>query len=164
MRILKEKPNTPRDTLIQEHFSSYGEALPDKLDQGWAFDLALKIIGMVRYTSRRIPLGSWGRGVEARVWKGNESVRKFILRTFPMTDVVDLGDEKGLLIRAQLRAVHLKRIHRFDFKGTDDLDRHLVLDRERKKTTILVYHHTAFLKEYLRSSTERESIDWYACA
>lgn len=164
IHLLKEKRDATRDSLTQEHFDSYGEALPDKLDQERAFDLAVRIMATVKCTQRRVLLGTWSRNIAPRVWRGNETTRKFFLQTFPMSDVVDLGDEEGILARAQLAAHRLKRIHGFDFKGTDDLDRHLVLDPRCKKRTVLIYHHTAFLKEHIMASQDETSVSGYGSA
>jgi hypothetical protein len=141
VRLLKINPDTTRRELIQEHFSTYGNPLPDEEEQGRVFDLAVKVMTTVECN----PFSLIG---QPKIWKEDESLRKAITRFFPLTDCINLHDVVEYRTRNTLRASRLKRLHGLDFEGTDHLNEHLLLDTE--KMVLKVYHHTAFLKEYLR--------------
>jgi hypothetical protein len=83
-------------------------------------------------------------------WAEDESLRKFIKSTFLTNDPGRVDDDPGYVEGLQLTAKRLKTLHDVNFRGTEDLHRHLLLDPEKK--VIHIFHHTSFLKECLRST------------
>lgn len=142
IETLMKRPDDSLNQLVGEYFSTYLDE-PDKADQLRAFNLAIKCITMIRCSLKR---SSLVRSTPI-VWHGDDSMKKLIASTLPKKDPIRLHDDQGSLIGFQLTAKRLKSVHGIKFRGTDDLIRHLLLDPEKK--VIYIFHHTAFLKEYL---------------
>jgi hypothetical protein len=147
IKLLKENPNEPRNLVATKHFATYVEE-PNDIDQLRAFDLAMKIMTMIPCSLTRSSLVRWKPGCAPVIWAGDDSLRKFMRSTFRTNDPGRLDDDPSYSKGLQLTAKRLKTLHDVEFRGTEDLHRHLLLDPEKK--VIYIFHHTSFLKEYLR--------------
>ncbi len=73
-----------------------------------------------------------------------------------MTDHPSFNEDQDSFsvdIKRTLMAKKMKKRIGIKFQRTDDLRRHLKLDR--KQNVLEIYHHTAFLKEHLRLTKDK---------
>ena len=125
--------------------------LPSTADQERAVNLAVKVMTMVNCSAQRQSSGLLEHGLSQAPWRSDVTFSQFIADTFPTTDQPSLNDDdlKGSIdVKKTLMAKKLKKRIGLKFQPTDDLKRHLKLDR--KTRVVEIYHHTAFLKEHLR--------------
>ena len=117
-------------------------------EQEWMIDAALKILLMTLSFSGT---QSTGRADDRRPWRGDMSLRSFLLNAFPVTDQPGLNAEdleKSIDYKPFLAASRLQKLGRLHLIATDDLSDHLRLDRTRG--LLFIFHHTSVLKEHLR--------------
>jgi hypothetical protein len=89
-------------------------------------------------------------------WRDDVAFSQFIFDVFPMTDHPSLNDDdlkSSMDVKPSLMAKKLTKGLGLKFHPTDDLRRHLRLDR--KNNVLEIYHHTAFLKEHLRLTKDK---------
>ena len=159
IKKLKLEPDITRAAFAAEVFreDTHGR-LPPSADRERAVNLAVKVLAMVNCSAQRQSSGLLEHGLPQTPWRGDVTFSQFIIDIFPMTDHPSLNDDdlNGLMdLKAALMAKKLKKRVGLRFQPTDDLRRHLKLDR---KTRVLeIYHHTAFLKEHLRLTKDKAS-------
>ena len=149
---LKSMPDMPREQFTRLVFEKRAQQLtPPVADKERALDLAVKVMVMVNCSIRREPSGQLEHGPHQIPWASDVSFGQYITNIFPMTDDPSLNDDDAKAsrdIKSSLTARRLKKRIGLKFQPTDNLGRHLKLDRETN--TLEIYHHTAFIKEHLR--------------
>ena len=149
---LKLMPDMPRAQLTSLVFQKRAQKhAPPATDKERALDLAVKIMVMVNCSARREPSSQLEHGPHQIPWASDVAFGQYITNTFPITDNPSLNDDEAKAstdIKSFLTARKLKKRIGLRFQPTDNLGRHLKLDR--KTNTIEIYHHTAFIKEHLR--------------
>ena len=149
---LKLEPDITRAAFAAEVFKEdTSRRLPSSADRERAINLAVKVFAMVNCSAQRQSSGLLEHGLSQAPWRSDVTFSQFIIDVFPMTDHPSLNDDdlKGSMdLKAALTATKLKKRIGLKFQPTDDLRRHLKLDRKSK--VVEIYHHTAFLKEHLR--------------
>ena len=91
-------------------------------------------------------------------WRSDVTFSDFMQSIFPLTDHPrlnnnDLKFQKEM--KTAIMAKNLKKRLGLRFQATDDLRRHLTLDR--KHWVLNISHKTAFLKEHLRLPMDKTS-------
>ena len=152
---LRSRLHIPRIQLTNHIFDSW----PDRKDLpladrenilDLAVDLAVKAMTMVNCSKSRQSWELLEHGASQVPWRAEDSFCEFFLEAFPQIDHPNLnGESKSPLdIKPFLAARKLKKRLGLTFRATDDVRRHLKLDR--KRNTLEIFHHSAFLKEHLR--------------
>ena len=157
IKKLKLEPDITRVAFAAEIFKEdTRRRLPSSADQERAINLAVKVLAMVNCSAQRQSSGLLEHGLSQAPWRSDVTFSQFVIDTFPLTDHPSLNDDdaKGSMgLKAALKAKKLKKRIGLRFQPTDDLRRHLKLDR--KARVLEVYHHTAFLKEHLRLTKDK---------
>ena len=152
IKKLKLEPDITRAAFAAEVFREDPcRRLPSSADQERAINLAVKVIAMVNCSAQRQSSGLLENGLSQAPWRSDVTFSQFIIDIFPMTDHPSLNDndlKDSMELKAALMAKNLKKRIGLKLQPTDDLKRHLKLDR--KTRVVEIYHHTAFLKEHLR--------------
>ena len=151
LRQLKLMPEMPRAELTGLVFQKRAPLTPPAADKERALDLAVKTMTMVNCSARREPFGQLEHGPHQIPWPSDVAFEQYIINIFPITDNPSLNDDESKTstrIKSFLRARKLKKHIGLKFQPTDNLGRHLKLDR--RTNTIEIYHHTALIKEHLR--------------
>ena len=157
IKRLKLKTDMTRAAFVDElSRDNTSRRLPSSADRERAVNLAVKVMAMVNCSAQRQSSGSLEHGLSQAPWRSDVTFTQFIIDTFPMTDHPSLNDDDlkvSMDLKAALMAKKLKKRIGLKLQPTDDLRRHLKLDR---KTRVLeIYHHTAFLKEHLRLTKDK---------
>ena len=158
IRQLKNSPDVPRTLLTKSIFPSRpGCVEPPLADQELAINLAVKVMTMINCSTSRQSWDLLEAGASQVPWRDEVSFNDFVTNAFPLTDhpSLDGNFEPPLDIKAFLMARKLKKRRGLKFRATDDIRRHLKLNR--KHNNIELFHHTAFLKEHLRLTKEAPS-------
>ncbi|KAI9729555.1 MAG: hypothetical protein M1834_006751 [Cirrosporium novae-zelandiae] len=166
IRKLKSDPHISRAELKHRLFGNRpDEQQASVLDQDRAINLALKVIFMVNCGAQSPELDILEQGAYHVRWKDDISFKQYVTDIFPTTDYPIINDDNEgplLDLKTALTAIKLTKHAGLKFQPTDDLRRHLRLDR--KNGIVEIFHHTAFLKEYLRltigKSHNRPSADY----
>lgn len=148
--LLKSKPTSPREALMEEYFSLRGDgSQPEESDMHRAFNLAFKIMTMVTCSGESQPADLFDGGSEPVEWRNEDSLAQFLESAFPIRDHPTLNekDETEIDIKSQLKASQLQNIAGLKFRGTDNLGDHLRMNQETG--VVELYHHTSVLKEHL---------------
>lgn len=157
IKQLKLEPDITRAELTARIFrDDTSRGLPSFADRERAINLAVKVMAMVNCSAQRQSSGLLEHGLSQAPWRSDITFSQFLVDTFPMTDHPSLNDDdlKGSMdLKAALMAKKLKKRIGLKFQPTDDLRRHLKLDR--KTRVVEIYHHTAFLKEHLRLTKDK---------
>lgn len=151
VRLIRDRPNASKGSLIEEYFSRYDEALPDRIDQLRAFDLAMRVTTMTRCSSRSSIVAHIRPHLVPFVWRGSDSALEFMALAIPKGEPLRL-DEENFPALVGMTAHSLEKEHRLQLVGTDDLSKHLLLDG--KCRLVHIYHHAGFLKECLLRTRE----------
>ncbi|RSM06547.1 hypothetical protein CEP52_005670 [Fusarium oligoseptatum] len=150
IRLFKARPNTKRSQLTQEYFSKRDKP-PPPADQHRAFNLAVRIMSMVKCSADNQPSGLLELGTQPIQWHSNNSLVDFMAKVFPQADTGNLHvrDDSGRIrdIKSTITARRLKKVARLRFQGTDDLRNHLKMDV--KEGVVEIFHCTSVLKEHL---------------
>ena len=158
IRLLKMHPDLSRTDSADLVFSNrLNRRPPPVADQECALNLAVKVMTMVNCSAQYQSPSMLEYGAYQVPWRGEVAFTQFILDAFPMTDHPSLNDDESKSLpgmTAALQAKKLKKRIGLKFQPTDDLRRHLKLDR--KKNLVYIYHHTAFLKEHLRLTKDEK--------
>lgn len=157
IKQLKLEPDVTRADFAAKVFGDDScRNFPSSVDQERAINLAVKVMAMVNCSAQRQSSGLLEHGLSHAPWRSDVSFSQFLVDIFPMTDHPSLNDNelKGSMdLKAALMAKKLKKRIGLKLQPTDDLRRHLKLDR---KTRVLeIYHHTSFLKEHLRLTKDK---------
>ena len=154
---LKSDPDISRTQLRIKLLEGYaGRNAPSALDLERSINLAVRAMTMINCSAQHQPLGLLEHGAFQIAWRDEVSFSHFIDDAFPMTDHPCLNEDEHTSTVAMKRAFMAKKIKKrigVKFQRTDDLRRHLKLDR--KKNILEIYHHTAFLKEHLRLTKDK---------
>lgn len=149
---LKAEPHISRTQFADVLFGNQpGPSLVVASDQEQAIDLAVRVMLMVNCSASYQTPGLLEHGAFQIPWRDSIPFSQFMSDIFPLTDHPSLNDhstESPCDMKAALSAKKLKKRAGINFHPTDDLRRHLKLDR--KNLVVEIYHHTAFLKEHLR--------------
>lgn len=157
--LIKEKPNSPKESLAQEYFSTYGDRIPEEVDQMRALDLAIRVLTMTCCSHRSLNPQEWRLGFEPIDWRRCDSAMEFMRLAIPQAnpEQLRLGDYSDGLVFSEIEAVELEIGLGLRLVGTDDLRKHLLLDRE--SSILFVYHYASFLQESLKESQgDRDSM------
>jgi len=141
IRAFQNAPDTKRAHLAAT--ASY------KQDE--AINTAVRVMLMVTCGRGHSSATELEAGINLRPWKDQMALTQFFDECFPTSDHPSLNDMNAAPsrnIKEALAATKLKKRAGLRFCPTDNLRRHLELDR--KNGTVLIFHHTAFLKEHLR--------------
>lgn len=152
IRHLKNNPDTPRNTLEGQIFAGQHVA-PSERER--AISLTVRVMIMVSCSPQRQSAGLLEHGINQVPWRSDLSFAEFMTSILPVTDHPSINDEEAgssLDLKKELKAEKLKKNAGLEFRPTDDLRRHLKLDRD--KGLVEIYHHTAFLKEHLRRTKD----------
>lgn len=149
---LKSNPNISRAQLtIKLLEDRAGRNASSAADLERAINLAVRIMTMVNCSAQRQCSGLLEHGAFQIPWRSDIPFSQFINDAFPMTDHPSLNEDDHKFAMDMRRALMAKKIKKHigvKFQRTDDLRRHLKLDR--RKNVLEIFHHTAFLKEHLR--------------
>ncbi|EXJ66140.1 uncharacterized protein A1O5_10755 [Cladophialophora psammophila CBS 110553] len=149
IRELKSKSNATKDQIASVFFSQLHS--PTKQSAGKTLRLALRLLLMVDCSTGPInALDELEAGDLQPPWQGDVTLEDFLSSRFPLGDNPIFSDDniEGVNQSCKdLRARNLQGTAHLRFRPTDDMSRHLYLDR--KTYTIEIFHHTSFLKEYL---------------
>ena len=151
IETLKLEPDITRADFVAKVFREDRGQSPSPADRERAINLAVKVMAMVNCSAPRQSSGLLEHGLAQAPWRSDVTFAQFISNVFPMTDHPSLNDDDlkvSMDIKAAVMAKKLKKRIGLKFQPTDDLRRHLKLDR--KTRVVEIYHHTAFLKEHLR--------------
>ena len=158
IKKLKLEPDITRAAFAAEVFKEDTcRRVPSFADRERAINLAVRVMAMVNCAAQRQSSGLLEHGLAQAPWRSDVTFSQFIISSFPMTDHPGLNDDdlkSSMDLKAALMAKKLKRRIYLKFQPTDDLRRHLKLDR--KNGVLEIYHHTAFLKEHLRLTKDKE--------
>ena len=134
VRVLQEQPGLTREDLAQR-----AGVKPNEVDLG------VKLMTMISCSYETGSFIKMEQGTNPIPWGPATSLDHFVELVLPVTDkVAKLGAEQ----RSALMARKLRKKIKFHIRPTSDLREHLRMDRGRR--AVLVFHHTAFLKEHLR--------------
>ena len=156
IRQLKLNPEITRIALANKIYGTSGEIVPPIEDQERAINLAVKVMVMVNCSAERQSSGLLEHGAYQIPWRGDNTFCQFIQDIFPKMDnpTINADDSNPPLdMKTALAARNLKKQIGLKIRPTDDIRRHLKLDRTEK--IVDVYHHTAFLKEHLRLTKDQ---------
>ena len=156
IRQLKLEPEITRAALATKIYGASGERTPRVEDQERAINLAVKVMVMVNCSAERQSSGLLEHGAYQIAWRGDHTFCQFIQDMFPKTDNPTINADESnppLDMKTALTARNLKKQIGLKIRPTDDIRRHLKLDRTEK--IVDVYHHTAFLKEHLRLTKDK---------
>lgn len=150
IRLFRAYPNTKRSQLTQQYFSKRDKP-PPPADQHRAFNLAVRIMSMVKCSADNQPSGLLELGTQPIQWHSDQSLVEFMAKVFPQADTSNLHvrDDSGRIrdLKSTVTARRLKRVACLRFQGTDDLRNHLKMDI--KEGVVEVFHCTSVLKEDL---------------
>jgi hypothetical protein len=153
---LKMEPNLSRAQLAESLFGKQpGQSQAALADRECAINLAVKVMAMINCSAAHQTPSLLEHGTFQIPWRETVPFSQFMSDIFPLTDHPGLNDhsaETPSNMKAALTAKKLKKRAGIKFHPTDDLRRHLKLDR--KSRVVEIYHHTAFLKEHLRLSKD----------
>ena len=156
IRQLKLDPETTRVALATKIYGASGVRAPPVEDQERAINLAVKVMVMVNCCAERQSSGLLEHGAYQTPWRGENTFCQFIQDIFPKTDNPTINADEStppMDMKSVLTARNLKKQIGLKIRPTDDIRRHLKLDRTEK--TVDVYHHTGFLKEHLRLTKDK---------
>lgn len=152
IRLIKSNSKMTRKEITKLAFPDETlKAAPRSNDQHAAVNLGLRVMTMINCT---VGGQSWNlleAGLYQSPWKNDSNIGEFLNDCFPTTEHPELNDEMEfsyLDIRRALRANKLQKHAGIKFRGTNNIRRHLMLDR--KTNVVEIFHHTSFIKEHLR--------------
>jgi hypothetical protein len=152
--ILKNQPDITKAAFYKGGFPRPdGAPSLDQADLLQATTLAVRIFLMVEssplhHSSNRLESG----GLKVP-WRDDVPFSQYLEQLFPKTThrIFSFADTESFAdIKAELRATKLRKHLGVTFRATHDIRNHLAYDY--RENTIDIYHHTAFLKEQLRTT------------
>lgn len=122
-------------------------------DRDRAIDLAVRVMTMINCQPQNRSVAYVEYGATFHGWSPDTTFSEFIESCFPtpmppapQNDDQFTSDE--ILVRTNLTANRVMKKAKYKFEATDDIRKHLVIDRQRR--IVQIFHHAAFLKENLR--------------
>ena len=159
IKLLISEPDVTRDQFAVKALDNRTGRKPAKpADKETAIDLAVKIMTTVNCSVKYQGLGLLEHGVLQIPWRSDVTFSDFMQAIFPLTDHPSFNDNDLKFqkeMKTAITAKNLKKRLGLRFQATDDLRRHLTLDR--KHWVLDIYHNTAFLKEHLRLTKDKTS-------
>lgn len=149
LQFLRSNPQLSRNKLI-EHFQ-VGRTAATKAEIELALDLATTVMFMLgRHIPSHNDLDLVERGLFQQPWRGSQKLSDFINGNFFSNSTTGWSPQEGdgKYSKKRWKATKLVKHAGLTLKATDDLRRHLRLDRAAG--ILEIFHHTAFLKEHLR--------------
>ncbi|KAH4036604.1 hypothetical protein HBI24_089980 [Parastagonospora nodorum] len=153
---VKSGYTTARKELLKEIFNqghTNGGKPPTSNDQNQVFNIAASLLLLmdfgVLYDAANL---SSGRLLCAH-WRDDVSADVFIKEAFPLKS---MGAPLGLQdVLPDLRARKLSKHAKLKFQSTNDIRRHLVLDKKDKK--VWIFHQTSVLRQLLAATKDGSS-------
>jgi hypothetical protein len=139
----------PRGALRKEIFEADlapGQKPPTTYDQDRALNVAAGLILLMDFGILHDAANLMPDGVPRISWRDGVSVDAFVEEAFPRTP--ESPGIKGIL--SELRAKKLIKYAKLRMKATNDIRRHLVLDKKEK--VVWVFHQGTALRHLLSSS------------
>ncbi|KAH9884002.1 hypothetical protein F4778DRAFT_578610 [Xylariomycetidae sp. FL2044] len=161
IKLLRNNVDTPMAELVERYYQGRGDrsvGLPATTDQKRALAVAARITMMVDISQQTFFQTTANVLLPSQVaWSQNLSPSECLVSAFvnhgpgngvPLDDI-EQGPRLAKTV-SMLTAVRLEKIGGLRFQGTSNLTDHLRIDKQGG--VVKVFHHTAFLKEYLRAS------------
>lgn len=151
---IQRQPNVPRKTLVQNIFEGRragDDELPEERDQERAFSIAASILLLMDFRVLHDAANIMSGNTLRVSWRDDVSAAIFVEEAFPSRPVPDL---QHILI--ELKAKRLTKSAKLRLEPTNDIRRHLVLDKKRK--TLWIFHHMAALRQLLATNEDDTSI------
>lgn len=150
--ILKQNPDLSRAELTMRIFDAGGcsEEI-STAEKEKALDLAVRVFLMVGCVAESRSLRLLEAGPHQVLWRRDLSFAHCISAVFPISTFTTFSSIFSALPadrRKDLTVRKLKKVARLTFEPTDDIHSHLRLDHKTGK--VLIFHHTAFLREHLK--------------
>ncbi len=142
--MLKLNSEVTREELLEKLFADQ----PARSDQERAVNIAVRVMMIVNCSTSRQSSVLLEHGSQQVPCKGDVPFSEFITSIFPKTDHPRIDQ-----IKDNLRATKLKKRAGVRIEPTDDLTKHLKLDK--KRAVVEIFHHIAFLKEHLRLTRDQ---------
>jgi hypothetical protein len=146
---IEARRDIPRDALRKEIFEADlapGQKPPTTYDQDRALNVAAGLILLMDFGILHDAANLMPDGVPRISWRDGVSVDAFVEEAFPRTP--ESPGIKGIL--SELRAKKLIKYAKLRMKATNDIRRHLVLDKKEK--VVWVFHQGTALRHFLSSS------------
>jgi hypothetical protein len=146
---IEARRDIPRDALRKEIFEADlapGQKPPTTYDQDRALNVAAGLILLMDFGILHDAANLMPDGVPRISWRDGVSVDAFVEEAFPRTP--ESPGIKGIL--SELRAKKLIKYAKLRMKATNDIRRHLVLDKKEK--VVWVFHQGTALRHLLSSS------------
>ena len=153
IRILREQPASSR-LEIQDSLSTrvpHEPGLTVAVEQ--AIRCAAKTLTMVSCLNHTPTLTLLEQGLQRRPWMQDVSLAQYLRDSFPTsTRPMLCGEdyETSQGVKGKLKATKLVKYLSVKFRPTDNLRNHLQYSPRTR--VLLIFHHTAFLKENLKAS------------
>lgn len=145
-----------REEIIKAAFPYQAPKVsPTINDQHTAVSLTLRVMTMINYTASGRGWNLLEAGLYQSPWRSDSTIGEFLNECFPKTEHPELNDQTEgsyIDIRRALRARKLQKHAGIKFRGTNNIRRHLMLDR--KTSVVELFHHTSFIKEHLRATKD----------
>ncbi|KAK5412635.1 hypothetical protein LTR06_005605 [Exophiala xenobiotica] len=150
VRVLESIDRLKQDPGLKKGSTAATSGLGDTVDE--AIDLAAQLLTMTNifhFDQASEVLLEEGRRLS--VWKKGVLFSQFLVDCFPMSDHPRINGDKVEDLTSARHAIRARKLQSragLRFVPTDDLTRHLKLDR--RYNIVEIFHHVAFLKEHLR--------------
>lgn len=161
INTIRNHPDLTRADLVKAHLATHAvcKASVVPADRDRAIDLAVRVMTMVNCQIQNRSLRLVEYGAVFHGWSSETTFSQFMEESFPVpiplaSKQADPSASDELLIKTDLTASWVINKAKLRFKATDDLRKHLVIDR--KLRIVHVFHHVAFLKENLRCSLGKD--------
>jgi hypothetical protein len=145
---IKDRRTIPRDTARREIFEddlAPNEKPPTQFDQDRALNVAAGLLLLMDFGILQDAANLASVGVPRIPWRNGVSVDVLIEEVFPRRSL--LTATKNL---SELRAKKLTKYAKLRMKATNDIRRHLVLDKKDK--VLWIFHQGTALRQLLQSS------------
>jgi hypothetical protein len=153
VKHIRDWRKVPRDTVRLKVFEddlSPEQQPPTRFDQNRALNIAAGLLLLMDFGVLQDAANLVSTGVSRNPWRDGVSVDAFIEEVFPRkpmsTAIKDMLPE--------LKAKKLTKYGKLRIQATNDIRRHLVLDRQEK--VVWIFHQGSALRQLLRSS-EKDS-------
>ena len=122
-------------------------------DRDRAIDLAVRVMTMINCQPQNRTIGYVEYGATFHGWSAETTFSDFIESCFPTPmppapKNINQHMSDEILVCMNLTASQVMKKAKYKFEATDDMRKHLVIDRQRR--VVQIFHHAAFLKENLR--------------
>jgi hypothetical protein len=152
---IQRQPNVPRKTLVRSIFEdrrAVDYELPEDRDQERAFSIAASILLLMDFRVLHDAANIMSGNVLRVSWRDDVSATIFVEEAFPSKPLSP--DLQHMLI--DLKGKRLIKNAKLRLEPTNDIRRHLVLDKKQK--TLWIFHQTAVLRQLLATSDDNTSI------